>query len=59
MHSLMIYWAGLYDTLSREQMVEGVDTMLKLVKEVLADQTARQVNRLLLQEEAPQDSDEE
>lgn len=33
-------------------MVEGVDTMLKVAKEVLADQTMRQVNRLLLQEEA-------
>lgn len=40
-------------------MVEGVDTMLKLAKEVLAAQTARQVNRLLLQEDAPQDSNED
>lgn len=33
-----------------EQLVEGANTMLRVAKEILAAQTARQVNRSLLQD---------
>jgi hypothetical protein len=46
----MTYWAGLYAEMEQEQLVEGANLMLKVVKEILAVQTARQVNKLLLQE---------
>ena len=46
----MIYWAGLYAEMDREQLIEGANLMLKVAKEVLAAQTARQVNKLLLQD---------
>lgn len=46
--SLMIFWAGLYAEMDREQLIEGTNLMLK---EVLAKQTARQVDQLLLQDD--------
>jgi len=46
----MNYWAGLYADLDREQMIEGANLMLKVAKEVLAAQTTRQVNLLVLQD---------
>ena len=49
-NALMIYWAGLYAEMDREQLIEGANLMLKVAKEVLAAQTARQVNKLLLQD---------
>jgi hypothetical protein len=44
----MIFWAGLYDEIDRDQLVEGANLMLKVAKEILARQTARHVNQLLL-----------
>jgi len=32
------------------ELVEGANTMLRVAKEILSAQTARQVNRLLLQD---------
>jgi len=46
----MIYWSGLYAEIDHEQLVEGANTMLRVAKEILAIQTARQVNRLLLRD---------
>lgn len=56
--SPMIYWAGLYDEMEREQLVEGANLMLKVAKEVLGKQTAHQVDRLLLQD-TQEDEDQE
>jgi hypothetical protein len=58
-NALMIYWAGLYAELDREQLIEGANLMLKVAKEVLAVQTARQVNKQLLQDGQAEDIDEE
>jgi hypothetical protein len=44
----MIFWARLYAEMDREQLVEGANLMLKVAKEVLAKQTARQVDQLLI-----------
>lgn len=55
----MIYWSGLYAELDKEQLVEGTNTMLKLAKEILAAQTARQVNHLLLQDDDSASPDED
>jgi len=55
----MIYWAGLYAEMGREQLIGGANLMLKVAKEVLAAQTARQVNKLLLQDGQAEDTDEE
>jgi len=46
----MIYWSGLYAELDQDQLVEGANTMLRVAKEILAAQTTRQVNQLLLQD---------
>lgn len=46
--TLMKYWAGLYDDSEQAQLIKGAELMLKVAKEVLAAQTARQVNLLLL-----------
>jgi len=48
--ALMIYWSGLYAEIDHEQLVEGANTMPRVNKEILATQTARQVNRLLLRD---------
>jgi hypothetical protein len=48
--ALMIYWSGLFAEFDHEQLVEGANTMLRVAKEILAAQTARHVNRLLLQD---------
>lgn len=48
--SLLMYWTGLYDEHEREQMKQGVETVLNVAKEILAKQTAQQVNQLLLQD---------
>ena len=37
----MKYWAGLFAQIDKEQLEEGVDTMLKGVKELLATQQRR------------------
>ena len=37
----MKYWAGLFAEIDKEQLEEGVDTMLKGVKELLATQQRR------------------
>lgn len=47
----MIFWAGLYDEMDRDQLIEGANLMLKVAKTVLAKQTARQVDQLLLQDD--------
>lgn len=47
--AVMRYWAGLFDDQERAQLIEGSELMLKVAKEVLAAQTTRQVNLLLLQ----------
>lgn len=54
----MKYWAGLYNELDQAQLVEGAELMLKVAKEVLATQTVRQVNLLLLQKD-DQDQDQD
>jgi hypothetical protein len=40
----MIFWAGLYGEMDRDQLIEEANLMLKVAKELLAKQTARQVN---------------
>ena len=50
---LMIYWTGLYAELDRDQLVESANTMLRVAKEILAAQTTRQVNQLLLEDGEP------
>jgi hypothetical protein len=57
--ALMVYWSGLFAEMDREQPVEGANTMLKVAKEVLAAQTTRQVNRLLLEDGNHADQDED
>lgn len=44
---------------SREQLIEGANLMLKVAKEVLAAQTTRQVNLLLLQDGQAEGTDED
>lgn len=39
----MKYWSGLYVETDKEKLMEGAELMLKVAKEVLASQTARQV----------------
>jgi hypothetical protein len=46
----MTYWSGLFAEMDRDQLVEGANTMLHVAKEILAAQTTRQVNRLLLED---------
>jgi len=46
-NALMIYWAGLYAEMDREQLIEGANLMLKVAKEVLAAQTARQSEQVV------------
>jgi len=57
--ALMIYWAGLYSEMDQEQLVEGANLMLKVAKEILAVQTARQVNKLLIQDGETSSPDED
>ena len=57
--ALMIYWSRLFAEFDHEQLVEGANTMLRVAKEILAAQTARQVNRLLLQDGESSEHDEE
>ena len=46
----MTYWAGLYGEMDREQLVEGINTMLKIAEKILkrkrGDTEAEAVNRL-------------
>lgn len=58
-NALMVFWAGLYAEMDREQLIEGANLMLKVAKEVLAKETAREVNQLLLQDSQPGDDDED
>jgi hypothetical protein len=44
----MIFWAGLYGEMDRDQLIEEANLMLKVAKELLAKQTTRQVNQMLL-----------
>jgi hypothetical protein len=46
----MIYWSGLFAELDKDQLIEGVNTMLRVAKELLPVQTTRQVNHLLLED---------
>jgi hypothetical protein len=46
--ALMIFWAGLYGEMDRDQLIEEANLMLKVAKELLAKQTTRQVNQMLL-----------
>lgn len=46
--ALMILWAGLYGEMDRDQLIEEANLMLKVAKELLAKQTTRQVNQMLL-----------
>jgi hypothetical protein len=55
----MKYWAGLFAELDQEQLVEGANTMIRVAKEILVAQTARQVNQLLLQDGENSDHDED
>jgi len=55
----MIFWSGLFAKFDHEQLVEGANTMLRVAKEILAAQTARQVNRLLLQDGESSEHEEE
>ena len=55
----MIYWAGLYSEMDQEQLVEAANLMLKVAKEILAVQTAGQVNMLLLQDGETSTPDED
>ena len=55
----VVYWAGLFAELDQEQLVEGANTMLRVAKEILAAQTARQVNQLLLQDGESSEHDED
>ena len=52
-NALMVFWAGLYAEMDREQLIEGANLMLKVAKEVLAKQTAREVDQLLVQDNQP------
>jgi hypothetical protein len=45
--------------MDRDQLIEGTNLMLKVAKEVLAMQTARQVNEMLLQDDQTDDMDED
>jgi len=45
--------------MDQEQLVEGANLMLKVAKEILAVQTARQVNKLLLQDGETSTPDED
>ena len=49
-YALMSYCSGLYAELDQEQLVQGVNTMLRVAKDVIAAMTTRQVNHLLLQD---------
>lgn len=48
--ALMTYWAGLYGEMDREQLVEGINTMLKIAEKILkrkrGDTEAEAANRL-------------
>ena len=57
--ALIIYWSGLFAELDRDQLIEGANTMLRVAKEVLAAQTTRQVNQLLLEDGDRSDQDED
>jgi hypothetical protein len=57
--ALMIFWAGLFAEMDRDQLIEGANLMLKVAKEVLARQTARHVNQLLLQDGQEDDTNED
>jgi hypothetical protein len=54
----MIFWAGLYDEMDHDRLVEGANLMLKVAKEILARQTARHVNQLLLHDGQGEEADE-
>jgi hypothetical protein len=45
--------------MDQEKLIEGANLMLKVAKEVLATQAARQVNHLLLQDDQDNESAEE
>ena len=45
--------------MDRDQLIEGANLMLKVAKEVLAVQIARQVNQMLLQDDQADDMDED
>jgi len=45
--------------MDQEQLVEAANLMLKVAKEILAVQTARQVNKLLIQDGETSSPDED
>jgi hypothetical protein len=56
---LMKFWSGLSAEMDQDQLVEGANTMLRVAKEILVSQTARQVNQLLLQDTDVTEHDED
>ena len=58
-NALMVFWAGLYAEMDRDQLIEGANLMLKVAKEVLAKQTARGVDQLLLQDDQSDDANDD
>jgi hypothetical protein len=49
-HAFMKHWSGLYGENDKQFWSDGADHMLKIAKDILATQTARQINHLLLQD---------
>jgi len=45
--------------MDRDQLIGGANLMLKVAKEVLAKQTARKVNQMLLHDDQDSDADED
>ena len=37
----MVFWAGLYAEMDRDQLIDGANLMLKVAKEILAKQTGK------------------
>jgi hypothetical protein len=46
----MQYWTGLYAGMDKEWLAEGVNTMIKVAKEILASQQAGQAVRRQLKD---------
>ena len=54
----MVFWAGLYAEMDRDQLIDGANLMLKVAKEILAKQTTREVDQLLLQDDQSDDAED-
>jgi hypothetical protein len=55
----MIYEAGLYAEVDKEQLVEGANLMLELAKGLMAAQHTRHGGNLQLTDGEPQDPEED